>query len=175
MSTNDPAETSDESDAAFDDAADKALERLDITGVYTPLPDALKNSVDNSKTLIDQGRKVAKQGPVYTMSFLSLALIAFSITFAEMHSSHPADFVVGVVIATVLLIVAGILQLVGNVAQSRTAAQQVSELSAANERILKYAIEHGAKLAVRPLEAPQAPSPKPSIQAAEGTDPSITK
>jgi hypothetical protein len=162
MSTNEAGEPPAEAIAAFGDAADKALEKLS-KGVFTPLPDALKKSVENYKNLIEQGHKVAKRGPVYAMSFLSVALIAFSITFAEMHSSDSADFIVGVVIATVLLIVAGILQLVSNVAESRAAAQQVSELSTANERILKYAIEHGAVLAMNPPEEPPTPPSGPSI------------
>jgi hypothetical protein len=170
MSTDNAAETPDKY-AAFADAGNKALAS---TGVFTPLPDALKKSVENSKKLIDQADKVAKRGPVYAMVYLSLALIAFSITFAEMHSSDSADFIVGVIIATVLLIVAGILQLVNNVTQARVAAQQVSDLSAANERILKYAIERGAVLTVSPPETPPASPSGPSIPAAEGSTPSIT-
>jgi hypothetical protein len=159
MSNSEAAKTPEESNAAYAEALNKELESFGKTGVVTPLLDALAKSVDNSKKLIDQGHSVAKQGPVYAMVFLAVALVAFAISFGELHSSESADFIAGLVIASVLLIVAGILQLVSNVAESRAAAQQVSELSSANERIAKYAIEQSAAIAARRQEELPPPSP----------------
>jgi hypothetical protein len=162
MSTSDAAETSEESKAALDNELNKELESIQRTGVVTPLHGALSKSVENAGKLIDQGHSLAKQGPVYAMVFLSVALVAFAISFAELHSSDSADFIAGLVIASVLLIVAGILQLINNLAESRAAAQQVSELSSANERIAKYAIEQGAAIVVRRQEELPVSSPDTS-------------
>ena len=163
MSTSEAVETTKESEAAFADALNRALANVDSTGVLTPLRDALAKAVDNSRKLIDQGHDLAKQGPVYAMVFLSTALVGFAISFAEIHSSDSADFIAGLVIASVLLIVAGVLRLINNIAESQVAARQVSELSSVNERILKYAIEHGALIEARgqkevPGSSPDAPS-----------------
>jgi hypothetical protein len=162
MSTSEAAKTSEESNAAYADSLNKQLESIGSTGVVTPLLGALTKSVENSKKLIDEGHSLARQGPVYAMVFLSVALVAFAISFAELHSSDSADFIAGLVIASVLLIVAGILQLVNNVAESRAAAQQVSELSSANERIAKYAIEQNAAIAARRQEGLPTSSPHKS-------------
>jgi hypothetical protein len=158
MSTGEVAETSEESGTRFDNAFNSVTEGFSGRLVAPPLLDALTKSVDNAKKLIDEGHSLAKQGPVYAMVFLSVALIASAIGYAEVHSSHPADFIASLVVASVLLIVAGILQLINNVAESRAAAQQVSELSSANERIIKYAIEHGVEMVAHPQEELPPPS-----------------
>jgi hypothetical protein len=124
--------------------------------IVPPQDKALDKTIDSSRKLIDQGHSLAKQGPVYAMVFLSAVLVAFAVSFAEMHAKDLADFIVSLIIASVLLITAGVLRLVNNVAESRGIAQQVLELSSANERIVKFGIERGV-VAMTNRQDDQAP------------------
>ena len=168
MSTSEAAETPEESKKRLEQAIDKATAGFSES-LVTPLIDQLGKAVDSASKLIEQGSGLAKQGPVYAMVVLSFALVATAIGFSEVNSSHPADFIASLVVAAVLVVVAGILWLVNNVTESRAAVRQVSELSSANERIIKYAIDHGAVIVARTQTGLPAPSSPDGSAQATGT------